>query len=273
MNPILIYLSVVFILYFIYLFIWHWNYTAESMSSFATVMPNIDSRKIVECDENTRIFNDAELTNEEVTRCLAPKINNAKDVCKSALYYADKYGDTANIDTIKDANDFVSGNLSGKNYNFIDTNVKETSNLCYTFYTDYQKWDSELDKLTNKPCGKEPTIALLGDKDLTEVQKTYATATLSRLDEMINKLTSILDTADVKLNYGNIDSTKYGTLPIFKILGPPHNQSINLILPKGERGEQGPPGNPGATGLDGYKGDNGERGDTGKWAIPNIYKP
>ena len=61
-----------------------------------------------------------------------------------------------------------------------------------------------------------------------------------------------------------IGTVSGGTSASATITGTAPNQTLNLVLPKGDTGEQGPQGERGLTGATGATGDTGPKGDTGE---------
>ena len=234
--------------------------TTTAPSTFTTVTPNPSAiRTIYTCNDN-KVFSDEILTKEQVDNCFSTNLKKSNNMCSSALSYATKYNDFDNIATIKDASTFLSSDLSNKAYDYLNLNIQSSNNICYTFYTNYQKWASTLDSLSSKPCGSEPKLLLQGDNDLTQIQKTYAESNTALLDTYIEKLQKILANCDTQLTVDTVDYTAFGKNPIFKISGTAPNQKIHFTLAQGNRGPQGDVGSDGVAGLSGAQMINGEDG-------------
>ena len=86
--------------------------------------------------------------------------------------------------------------------------------------------------------------------------------------ELKEKLVSI-DTT-ITQNTLSIGSVSSGTTASATITGTAPNQTLNLVLPKGDKGDTGDKGDKGEQGPQGEKGDKGEKGDPNTLTIGSV---
>jgi len=132
----------------------------------------------------------------------------------------------------------------------------------------------------NSDC--DPAVNLRSNPNDTQIGsliKDHVDNSRSILDSYMEQLKVIQDkfkNVSSCLSIGTINVSSENSIPVVTIDDPSGktiNQTINYILPQGQRGDKGPNGPyPGAMGLWGKKGTNGTRGPVGKNIIPNnIY--
>ena len=148
--------------------------------------------------------------------------------------------------------------------------------IFFTYHFSIREGQTPIDESKDE-CDPESNVEKdQNDAILGELISDHVENSTSVLDSYIPQLQAMQDkfrNISSCLSIGTIDVSSENSFPVVTIDDPTPGtikQTINYILPRGQKGKRGIPGtNEGAPGLWGNKGPNGTRGPIGKNIIPN----